>query len=172
MNVRKGILLTVILSIACLNIQAQNRPVHEIYSMMVYNFMKYVEWPPSSKSGDFVIAVVGDQQVYETMSKWYGNKNKGAQKITIKNVKSLSELDGCHVLFLGANKSGNFDAIKSKLSSKSVLLITNKNGLGKKGSCINFKVINGKLKFELNQNAMKVHDLKVSGQLANMAILI
>lgn len=35
--------------------------------------------------------------------------------------------------------------------------------LGKKGSCINFKVVEGKLKFELNQATFNASNLKVSG---------
>jgi hypothetical protein len=44
--------------------------------------------------------------------------------------------------------------------------------MAEKGSCINFKIIDGKLKFELNQNVVTGSNLKVSGQLTSMAILI
>ena len=44
--------------------------------------------------------------------------------------------------------------------------------MGQKGSCINFKVIDGKLKFELNQATVTGSNLKVSTQLSSMAILI
>jgi len=53
-----------------------------------------------------------------------------------------------------------------------VLTVTDGNGLGQKGSCINFKVVDGKLKFELNQAVIGTSNLKVSSQLSSMAILI
>jgi len=34
---------------------AQERPMHEVYSMMVYNFIKYVQWPDHTEGGEFVI---------------------------------------------------------------------------------------------------------------------
>ncbi len=62
--------------------------------------------------------------------------------------------------------------VKTSTTGKSVLTITDGNGLGQKGSCINFKVVDGKLKFELNQGVVTGSNLKVSSQLSSMAILI
>ncbi|MFN7329218.1 MAG: YfiR family protein [Bacteroidota bacterium] len=52
------------------------------------------------------------------------------------------------------------------------MVITDRNGLGAKGSCINFKTVDDKLKFELNQAAIETSNLKVSSALTSMAILI
>lgn len=154
------------------NLASAQRPMHEIHAMMLYNFMKYVNWPASVTSGDFVIGVVGDSEVYGTLSKWYGAKSKGAQKIVIKQFNSAADVSDCHVLYVGKQASGDFEGILGKISGKSVLTISDKAGLGKKGSCINFKTVGGKLKFELNQAALESASLKVSSQLTGMAILI
>jgi len=151
---------------------AQERSVQEIHSMMVYNFMKYVNWPASSTSGDFVIGVLGENKVHETLQKWYGTKSKGSQKIVIKNLSSPSDAGGCHVLYIGKGKSGDLQAVLSKVSGQSTLVITDRQGLGKKGSGINFKTVNGNLKFELNQAAISSSNLKISSQLTGMAIII
>ncbi|MDH5366621.1 MAG: YfiR family protein [Cyclobacteriaceae bacterium] len=148
------------------------RPMHEIHSMMLYNFMKYVNWPASTTSGDFVIGVIGDTDVHDTLIKWYGAKSKGAQKIAIKQFNSVAEITDCHVLYISSRKSSDFAAIKSKLSGKPTLTITDKPGLGKRGSNINFKTVSGKLKFELNQSSLEESNLKVSSQLIGMSILI
>jgi len=152
--------------------KAQDRSIQEIHSMMVYNFMKYVNWPPTSTSGDFVIGVLGESKVHETLNKWYGTKSKGAQKIVIKKFDNASDVTDCHVLYVGKSKSGSFEDLLAKLAGKPTLVVSDKSGLGKKGSGINFKTINGKLKFELNQAAIASANLKVSSQLSGMAILI
>ena len=41
---------------------AQERSAEEVYSMMVYNFTKYVQWPDHAGSGEFIIGVVGNQR--------------------------------------------------------------------------------------------------------------
>ena len=133
--------------------------------------MKYVHWPPTATSGDFVIGVIGDKNVYNTLTQWYGTKSKGAQKIIIKQFKSVAELTDCHVLYVARSKSGSFGDLKVALKGKPTLLITDKMGMGKKGSGINFKTVESKLKFELNQEAIASANLKVASQLTGMAII-
>lgn len=151
---------------------AQTRPVHEVYSMMVFNFTKYVQWPDHSGAGEFVIGVIGNNDVYNTLNDWYGGKPRGTKKYVIKKFNSASEVTDCHVLFIDRDKSGEFDAANNKVKGKGTLVITDKTGLGEKGSGINFKTVDNKLKFELNQKAIEASNLKVSGALSSMAILI
>ncbi len=151
---------------------AQERPLHEVYSMMVFNFTKYVQWPDHNDNGEFVIGVIGNSEVYNTLTGWYGGKPRGSKTYVIKKFASASEVTDCHVLFIDRAKSGEFDAASAKLKGKGTLVITDKNGLGEKGSGINFKTVDNKLKFELNQKAIEASNLKVSGALSSMAILI
>jgi hypothetical protein len=151
---------------------AQDRPVHEIYSMMMWNFTKYVQWPDHETGGEFVIGVVGNSEVYNTLNQWYGGKPKGSKTYVIKKFNSASDVTECHVIYIDKSKSSEFESINNKMMGKRTLIITDKNGLGEKGSAINFKTVDNKLKFELNQKAMEASNLKVSGALTSMAILI
>lgn len=151
---------------------AQDRPMHEVYSMMVYNFIKYVQWPDHAESGEFVIGVVGNADLFTTLNTWYGGKPRGGKTYVIKKFNSAAEVANCHVVFIDKSKSGEFDAVNNKVKGKGTLVITDKAGLGEKGSGINFKNVDNKLKFELNQRALEASNLKVSGALSSMAILI
>jgi hypothetical protein len=154
------------------SLSAQERPMHEVYSMMVFNFTKYVQWPDHTDNGEFVIGVIGNTDVYNTLNTWYGGKPKGTKTYVIKKFASSSDVTDCHVVFIDKSKSSEFEAINNKVKGKGTLIITDKNGLGEKGSSINFKTIDNKLKFELNQKAIETANLKVSGALSSMAILI
>jgi YfiR/HmsC-like len=151
---------------------AQERPLHEVYSMMVFNFIKYVQWPDHDKSGEFVIGVVGNNDVYNTLTAWYGGKAKGNKTYVIKKFANASEITDCHLVYIDKSKSSEFEAINNKVKGKGTLVVTDKNGLGQRGSCINFKTIDDKLRFEINQQAVDASNLKVSGALTSMAILI
>jgi hypothetical protein len=152
--------------------QAQERPTHEIHAAMLYNFIKYVQWPNEAEAGEFVVGVIGEDKVFATLKQWYDGKPKGSKKYVIKQLADASEAGTCQVVYVGKSKNREFDNIKSSTSGKSILTITDGNGMGQKGSCINFKVIDGKLKFELNQATVNSSNLKVSGQLSSMAIMI
>jgi hypothetical protein len=168
----KKLLLSIVFLITAGMAVAQEKPIHEIHSAMLYNFIKYVQWPNEAEGGEFVVGVMGEDDVYNTLKQWYDGKPKGAKKYVIKKLTSAAEAATCSVIYLGKGKSKEFEDIKGSISGKPVLTITNGNGLGQKGSCINFKVIDGKLKFEMNQGTFTSANLKVSSQLTSMAILI
>jgi hypothetical protein len=154
------------------NAFSQERSVEEVYSMMVYNFTKYVQWPDHAVSGEFVIGVVGSGEMYKILNEWYGGKPRGSKTYVIKKFNSAAEVTDCHVLYIDKTKSNDFDVVNNKVKGKGTLVITDKSGLGEKGSAINFKMVDNKLKFELNQKAIEASNLKVSGALTSMAILI
>ena len=151
---------------------SQDRPMHEVHSMMVYNFTKYVQWPDHADGGEFIIGVVGNTDIYNTLNGWYGGKPRGAKTYIIKKFNSAADVTECHVLYIDKSKSGEFDNVNDKLKGKGTLIITDKSGMGEHGSAINFKLVDNKLKFELNQKAIEASNLKVSGALSYLAILI
>jgi hypothetical protein len=158
--------------VAATTVSAQDRPTHEIHAAMLFNFIKYVQWPNEGEAGEFVVGVIGDDNVFNTLNQWYNGKAKGNKKYVIKKLASADESSSCQVVYVGKAKNKDFETIKSSIGSKSILTITDGNGLGEKGSCINFKVVDGKLKFEMNQATLTGSNLKVSSQLSSMAILI
>jgi YfiR/HmsC-like len=158
--------------LVCSNSFAQERPMHEVYSMMMFNFVKYVQWPNHTATGNFTIGVVGNAEVFNTLNNWYGGKPRGTQTYVIKKFSSAAEVADCDVIFIDRSKSGEFEAINNKVKGKGTLVITDKAGLGEKGSAINFRTIDNKLKFELNQRVVEASNLKISSSLTAMAIVI
>jgi hypothetical protein len=172
MKKMKALVVAALIMVSGATFAQEDRPMHEVYSMMVFNFIKYVQWPDHDKSGEFVIGVIGNNEMYNTLNTWYGGKAKGAKTYVVKKFSSAADVGECHVVFIDKGKSGEFENIKNKVAGKGTLVVTDKGGLGEKGSCINFKTVNDKLRFELNQSAIEASNLKVSGALSSMAILI
>ena len=147
------------------------KPIHEIHAAMIYNFLKYIQWPEDAGT-DFIVGVLGEDNVFNTLKTYYDGKPKGSKKYSIRKLANASEAADCQVVYIGKNKSKEFENVKNAITGKAILTITDSFNLGKKGSCINFKVIDEKLKFEINQASMTGASLKVAGQLSSMAILI
>src|SRR6266700_3687343 len=156
--------LVTILSVGLAFGQAE-KPIHEIHAAMIYNFMKYIVWPDDGGT-DFVVGVLGEDNVFNTLKSYYDGKPKGSKKYSIRKLADVSEAGACQVVYIGKNKSKEFENVKNVTTGKSILTITDSFNLGKKGSCINFKVIDDKLKFEINQASMSGASLKVAGQLS------
>lgn len=168
----KKLVVTFFAVIFCSMVWAQERATHEVHAAMLYNFIKYVQWPNEAEGGEFVVGVMGEDDVFNTLKTWYDGKPKGSKKYVIKKLASAADAATCQVVYLGKGKSKEFENIKNSVAGKSILTVTDGNGLGQKGSCINFKVVDGKLKFELNQATVNSANLKVAGALTSMAIMI
>ena len=169
----KLVVLFVVISMIGLTpeLKAQ-RPMHEIHSMLIFNFIKYIDWPEATKSGDFVIAVYGDDDVFQQLNTFYSNRPIKGQNAKIISASSISEINSAHVVYVAEKKSNDFESLQTKFNGKPTLIITDRSGLGKKGSCINFKEVGGKLKFEINQASFDSNQLKISSQLVSMGIMI
>lgn len=131
-------------------------------------FPKYVEWPANKKSGDFVIGVVGDAKIATALTTAMSSKTVGSQPIKIKTLGSASEMDGCHMIYLAAAKSGEINTCVTKGKKNSTLILTDKAGLISK-SQINFVFVDSRLKFELNVKNLNNFGLKYNANLKAVA---
>lgn len=166
------IVLSLLIAGSTIGFSQTEKPMHEIHAQMMYNFIKYIQWPNDAEPGEFVVGILGEEDVYNTLKGYYDGKAKGAKKWSIRKLSSADEAGSCSVVYIGKNKSGQFENVKAAVTGKPILTITDSFNLGKKGSCINFKVLDGKLKFELNQASVTSSTLKVASQLSSMAILL
>lgn len=146
----------------------------KIKAVFLYNFTKYIEWPQSYREGNFVIAVYGSgsKTLVEELNKMAATKTVGSQKFEIKTITSLADVGKTNILFMPGDASFTMNDLLGKVKGKSVLLVTEKAGLAKQGSAINFVVQENKQKFELNKANAEKYDLKVSSNLLSLAIAV
>lgn len=166
----KKLILLPFLFLCGLGLYAQQQS--QVQSAYIYHFTKYMEWPTSKQSGNFVIGVVGDSPIIPYLQTLAASKKAGVQTIVVKKFSSVSAASNCHILFISAKNSNELTAAISKGQSNSTLIITEKAGLGKKGACINFVIIAGKARFEINESAIKSNKIKVSAKLVQMGIKV
>ena len=142
-----------------------------IKSVFIYNFTRYVEWPADYRTGNFIINMYGTNPAMlaelNTMAK---TKTVGLQKIEIRNTTSLDGIGRSNVLFVTPDVTTPIADIIGKIKGKSTLLVTEKAGLAKQGSAINFVVVENRQKFELNKANAEKYSLKISAQLVTLSI--
>jgi len=173
--IKYSLLLT--LAFSSLGFQQQpfdsNQLVARQKAVFLYNFTKYFEWPGKMKSGNFIINVIGsNSNINGELNKMASSKQVGSQKIEIKSTSTVDGTLQPHIIFLLNESSDLLKDISSKFKGKGTLIVTEKGGLAKSGSAINFVAIDSKLKFEYSKaNAVKA-GLKTSEELKSLAIAV
>tara|TARA_R100000152_G_C6679726_1_gene113902 strand:+ start:106 stop:624 length:519 start_codon:yes stop_codon:yes gene_type:complete len=142
--------------------QEQNYRFHKVF---FYSFTKYIEWPEDKKKGDFVIAVMGDSEIIPLLKEMAEIKKVGDRNIKVVQLEEIKKGEYFHILFVPAEQNQNFSAIKSALNNEPCLLVTESDGMARNGSMINFKDVEGKLRFEVNTNKLESSGLKMSQEL-------
>lgn len=140
-------------------------------SLFLYNFTKYIEWPVTSQKGDFVIGILNDSEFEPVITKMLAGKKVGSQSIVIKHLSSYSYSEDCQLLFLSNNENGMVNEILQIIKNKNVLLVSESEGMIKKGSGINFVLKEGKLTYEIRKLNIEKYGLKVNNNLMNLGIV-
>ena len=149
---------------------AQDYKLHPVY---IYSFTKYVIWPDAYKEGDFQILVLGDSPIIKELGNMASaKKTPDNRNIVVTKIQSPDDIKKCNVLFVPLGKSKLLAEVLGKVGNQSILVITEEEGLGAKGSNINFILKDGKLAFELNQASLTKQNLKASNELSRLAIQI
>ncbi len=141
-------------------------------AVFVYNFLDYVHWPEGDGTEVIKIGILGDSPLEEPLRKIAERKSTEKRKIRVAVRKDVEDLGDCHVLFIPSGQVGRLKEIKAYLIDQSVLTVTDTPGLANRGVAINFILVKGKLKFEINQQALQRAGLRASAQLLKLAILV
>jgi hypothetical protein len=139
-------------------------------ALFLYNFTKYVDWPTSQKTGDFIIGVLGNSSISDALNTIASKQMVGNQKISVKVFSKAEDIDQCNIVFIPASKSSSLGAVLSKVSGKHVLVIGDKAGMASQGASLNFLYDGDKLKYEVNKANIERHGLAVNPTLISLGI--
>jgi hypothetical protein len=168
----KRFLLVVLVSFCAEAITAQNAEQEaNLKAAFIYNFTKYIDWGRYDHGSDFVIGIVGDSPITESLNEIARQNTVDNKRIVIKTINSPAEIADCDILFIPKKSRFSLNYLLGK-AGPGVLTITEQKGLAKQGAAFNFVIINNRLKFEANLKAISAAGLKAGSQLLKLAIIV
>jgi len=152
--------------------RAQQGAGNAVQANIIYHFTKYINWPDDKKSGDFVIGILGDTPLYDDLKGFMANKTAGGQKIVVRKFPSSATSFNCHILYISEDMSGSLKKIAANTMGEPMLLVTDEEGLARKGSCINFVLVDEHLRLEINKNNIEHRNLGIASELLQLGISV
>jgi hypothetical protein len=159
-------ILMLMVSPVVANSQSQEKK----YAIMMLNFAKGMQWPTAPLKGNFVVGVYEYPPLAAELNAYFNALKIGSQTIEVKEVGSPEEVNNCHMLFIPAYKTKRFQEILNNIGNRPVLIISNKADYAKKGAGINFILVNGILKYEINTKSVESRGLKISANVKRLGI--
>jgi hypothetical protein len=180
LNLGKNIYLIILLSYLFLPsgafAQADAYTEYTMKAIFLERFTRFVEWPPRAEIDDtskpFIIAVIGNNPFGPKLDNIYSTQKIRNKKVKIIYASNVDEIAGCHLLFISKSEEKRLDKIISLTRDKPILTVSAAKGFAEKGVLINFYILNGLIRFEINETAVRESGLSTSYLLLKTARIV
>lgn len=152
---------------------AENSRAYAIKAGFIYNFTRFIKWPPQSKNDpNYNICVIGDNPFGSILERLEEKHRFKQNPLKIKLDISKSDFRGCHILFVSFSERFNVEQIVEQTRKFQVLTVGDTEGFADRGIDINLLVVKNKVKFEISKNCLESKGFKVSSELYDLATIV
>lgn len=164
--------LAALVNVSDVRAQSQQASDQEVGAAFLYQFGRYVEWPPErAPAGEaFSICLLGGDPFGSVIDATVRHKAIGGVPVLVKRIVGTSEAADCRVVFLGDTEGDDLPTTLRGLSGTGALTVGEGYGFTRRGGMIAFVHENRKLRFAVNLAAVEAARLRLSSQLLRLAI--
>ncbi|HWD17899.1 MAG TPA: YfiR family protein [Verrucomicrobiae bacterium] len=152
----------------------ENRPTeYQIKAAFLFNFAKFVEWPPAALGSDtapMIIGVLGDNPFHNDLERTIQNKAVGGHPLLVKYLRAPDEAVRCQILFISSSEKARLPQILQAVKGASVLTVSEMDHFTTSGGMINLVLQADKIHFQINNTAATDVRLKISSKLLALAV--
>ena len=155
--------------------QESSAKEYALKAVFLYNFSRYIKWDEEHSSGPFVIGILGESGILKPLEDIAQKKKVGERPIEIKRYQNIDSIQPSHVLYVDIPDRKKLSLLleaMERIKNSNVLVITDCEGGAKLGAALNFIVLDGKVRFELNNRAIEHAGLVASSQLKKIAVMV
>ena len=135
----------------------------------VYNFTKFIEWPPTS-AGSMQFCLVGANDPLLAAMAALEGKQSHAREIHVRSAHGKADaLRDCDVIVIGASESGNFKNVVKEVQGRPALTVSDIDNFVDAGGMIGLVISDSRVQFEINAVAAKQANLQMGAQLMKLA---
>ena len=148
---------------------------YEVKAAFLYNFARFVEWPPAAMGAPnqpFIVAVLGDDPFGATLDRTLSGKTLEARPIVVRRVDSLDEAARANILFVATSERAQVRHVVRTLSGTHVLTVGEMSGFAEHGGMIGFRTERQRVRFDINVGQASRAGLKISSQLLKLARIV
>lgn len=146
---------------------------NRIKAAFLYNFTRFTNWPDENiaDSTGFNLCVIGENPFGDALDSLAG-KTVRNRSLVIHTADQVENGKSCHLVFIGTSEPVQTTAILASLMDSPVLTVSDSEGFTKLGGIIELKLVERKVHFEINIDAVERAGLVISSKLLNLATIV
>jgi hypothetical protein len=146
----------------------------KVKAAYIYNFTRFVEWPNLEREGnkaELRICLSENEALVPFLAELLTRENKG-HPLQIVHLGEKTDIARCHLIFYGADSERRLSRHLENLPAAGVLTVSDVPQFCRKGGMIGFFSEGGRIRIEINQNAARQANLRLSAKLLEVARVI
>jgi hypothetical protein len=138
----------------------------DIKAAIVYNFLKFVDWPAAKN--DLVIGILGKDPLSPALMGMSG-RTIGPKKVAVREVSNPAQAD---FVFVAESKASDLKGLVNSLKSKPCISVSDIPNFCEAGGCLGLYRDGDHIRFAANLHTLRLTGIKVSSQLLGLARLV
>ena len=144
----------------------------EVKAGLFYNFAKFTVWPALPSGSRVVFCVVGAEEIATLLVDIVRGMRVGGHTMEVRRPVDTAGWRDCHLLFIAdaglRQRAGDIGAIRTE----PVLTVSDSKGFARSGGMIELYLVEGRMAFSINQDAVERSGLRLSSRLLNLADIV
>lgn len=145
-----------------------------VKAAFLHKLTLFVEWPAAAfaeAGSPLVFCVLNDQPFSRSLEEVITGEQVAGHKLTVERLGVGEDPAACHVLFIGRSER-QIAPVLAAVRDAPVLTVGEQKGFLEAGGAVNFLLEDGKVRFEINQDAAGRAGLTMSSKLLRLAVRI
>jgi hypothetical protein len=155
--------------------RAQVIDEYQVKAAFIYNFAKFVEWPPQvfkTSTDPITICVLGQNPFGNALQEAVSGKTVEGRTFIVRQLSSELAATGCQILFVSSSERKRLQAILGNVKTTGVLTVGETETFASEGGVINFRIEAGTVRIQVNVDAAEQAKLRISSKLLSLAQIV
>ena len=158
-----------------LRAQVKSAGEYEVKAAFLYNFARYVEWPPErlpAPGEAFVVTVLGEDPFGDTLDAIVRDRTVHDRRLTVRRVARVEDVGDSQVLFISRSEAEDLPRILQRLETAPILTVGETAQFAERGGMIRFRREGERIGFDINLASSERAGLRISSQLLKLARIV
>jgi hypothetical protein len=148
---------------------------YQVKAVFVYNFSRFVEWPPqtfAAPNEPFVIGILGSDPFGARLDEAVRGEQINQHPLVVRRLRDLGEIGDCRILYIDRSESARLQQILAALDHRSTLTVADLDGSSERGVMIQFTMDNNRVRLRINVESARAAGLTISSKLLRSADIV
>lgn len=146
-------------------------PEYLVKSAMLYHFARFTKWPEGTFDDPdlpYQFCVIGQDPFGPDLDALVNESIRDHDIVTTR-LRKIQHAKNCHLLFIAKSEKNNLSAIFDHLADQPILTIADMENFAKNGGIIELKLVEDRVRFEINLGIAKRTGLTFRSELLLLA---